>query len=266
LTVARLFNSGIATRCFNMLLKNYYFRFNLAGTLLAIIGITLFSALGIWQSNRAIEKQQLQEDFDRKNTQAAFLLNTSVDRLEAKKFLKTEVVGHYDSASEKLIDNTVHKGNAGYYVMTPFVLKDHNSDRPLIIMVNRGWVPVGRDRNELPKLEAPAGEVRIKGQLAPPKSKPPLILGELPVREKVWPYFDLTVFRQNASAEVLPLIILLGQDEEGGYVREWPKYESKIGMHIGYAIQWFVFALIVLVTYLGMNIKKREMNEHADDN
>lgn len=245
-----------------MLLKNYNFRFNLAATLLAIIGITLFSSLGIWQSYRAIEKQQLQQAFDRKNAQQALLLNKNTDKLVDKKFLGVEALGRYDRKNERLIDNTVYQGMAGYYVMTPFVLEDTKD----VIMVNRGWVPVGRDRNRLPELLTPENERRISGQLAPPKSRPPLILGELPIGKKVWPYFDMEEFRRYTGYNILPLIILLDKNEQDGYVRDWPKYETKVGMHIGYAIQWFVFALIILATYLGMNIKKREMTEHEPDN
>ena len=50
----------------------------------------------------------------------------------------------------------------------------------------------------------------------------------------------------------------MDNDTKHGFVRKWPKYDAKVGMHIGYSIQWFAFALIVLVTYLGVNIKKRK--------
>ncbi|HEB81780.1 MAG TPA: SURF1 family protein [Gammaproteobacteria bacterium] len=249
-----------------MFSRNYYFRFSPVGTVLAILGVALFASLGTWQVYRAIEKQQLQDDYDRKSEQPAFVLNENIDNLQNKMFLATRLVGHYDAENELLIDNTVYQGTAGYYVMTPFVLKDTaRNGAEAVIMVNRGWIPVGRDRNQLPELSVPAGEITISGQLAPPKSLPPLILGELPLKDRVWPYLDMEKFVRRSGYDVLPLIILLDEKDSNGYVRDWPEYESRVGMHIGYAIQWYVFALIVLATYIGLNLKKREPQQTDTD-
>jgi surfeit locus 1 family protein len=240
-----------------MLFKNYQFRFSLFATILAIIGIIVFSLLGTWQSYRALEKQHMQDEMDEKQQQLGFLLNMETGDISTKKYLKVEAVGHYDKNNEILIDNTVHNGKAGYAVMTPFILKN----LPSVIMINRGWVPVGRDRNILPEVETPREELRIHGIISPAKSKPPLILGELDTNARVWPYFDIEKYTDNIEHNLMPVIILLDKNDDHGYVREWPKYEAKVGMHIAYAIQWYVFALIVLVTYFGVHIKKREPND-----
>jgi surfeit locus 1 family protein len=149
--------------------------------------------------------------------------------------------------------------------MAPFILNVTDKNKQ-VIMVNRGWVPVGRDRNIIPELETPAGEISIRGVLAPPRSKPPLILGELDIENKVWPYFDGEQYARRIGRKVLPVIILLSENGPNGYVRKWPKYEAKVGMHIGYAIQWYVFALIVIATYFGLNIKQRDINDSRTDN
>lgn len=236
-----------------MLFSNYKFRFSLLGTILGLIGILLFSALGTWQVFRAMEKQQLQQNMDIKIEQQAFILDRGINNIESRNYTEVEAIGRYDKSNEILIDNSIHKGRAGYHVLTPFILKKDQS----VIIVNRGWVPLGRDRSILPELETPEGELHIRGTLSPPKSKPPLILGELDITTKVWLYFDKIIFEKKSGQPLLPVIILLDKNDAHGYVREWPKYEEKVGMHIGYAIQWYVFALIVLVTYLGVNFKKR---------
>lgn len=254
-----------------MLFKQYYFRFSLLGTILAITGTALFTSLGVWQTYRALEKQQLQAEMDIKVQQPAFVLNSEADGVNEKKYLKTIATGFYDKSNEVLIDNTVHNGSAGYYVMTPLLLKIPHQEEQIVIMVNRGWVPVGRDRNILPELETPVKEIRIQGVITPPKSKPPLILGELDIQAKVWPYFDSEKYAKRIGQNIMPMIILLDHNDAHGYVREWPKYETKVGMHIGYAIQWYVFALIVIATYFGLNIKKRtlikrDINDSRTDN
>lgn len=236
-----------------MLFSNYKFRFSLLGTILGLIGILLFSSLGTWQVFRAMEKQQLQQNMDLRVQQQAFMLDRNLNNIESRKYAQVEAIGHYDKSNEILIDNTIYKGRAGYHVLTPFILKEDQS----VIIVNRGWVPLSRDRSILPELETPEGELHLHGIISPPKSKPPLILGELDTTTKVWLYFDKIIFEKKSGQPLLPVIILLDKNDAHGYVREWPKYEEKVGMHIGYAIQWYVFALIVLVTYLGVNFKKR---------
>jgi len=237
-----------------MPLSNYQFRFSLLGTILAIIGLSIFTTLGTWQVYRAMEKQQLQAEMDIKLEQPILQLNKNIADIESKKYLKVHAQGHFDNAHEILIDNMVQNGNAGYHVLTPFVLQADKS----VILVNRGWVPVGRDRRILPELSAPTKNITIQGIISPPKSRPPLLLGDPDIKSKVWLYFDAIQFKKKSGKDVLPVIILLDKDNEHGYTREWPKYEVKIGMHIGYAIQWYVFALIVLVTYISLNLKKKK--------
>lgn len=236
-----------------MIFSNYKFRFSLLGTILGLIGIAIFSSLGTWQVFRAIEKQELQKNLDQKAQQQAFILDKNTGNLEARNYSQVEAIGYYDNSNEILIENTIYKGRAGYHVLTPFILKQDQS----VIMVNRGWIPQNRDRRIIPVLKAPQGEMRVRGKISPHKSKPPLILGELDTSSKVWLYFDKNVFEKKTAQILLPVVILLNKDEAHGYIREWPKYKEKVPMHIGYAIQWYVFALIVLVTYIGVNIKKR---------
>jgi len=245
-----------------MLFSNYQFRFSLLGTVLGIIGILIFSSLGTWQVFRAMEKQQLQNEMDVKVQQKTFRLDRNQNNIESRKYSKVEAIGRYDQSSEILIDNIIYNGEAGYHVLTPFILKEDQS----VIMVNRGWVPLGRDRKVLPELESPAGELSIHGIISPPRSKPPLILGELDTKTKVWLYFDKITFEKKSGHTIMPVVILLDKNDDSGYVREWPKYEEKVGMHIGYAIQWYVFALIVLATYLGVNFKKRQIDDRKQNN
>lgn len=240
-----------------MLLSNYKFRFSLLGTILGIMGIILFSSLGTWQVFRAIEKEQLENKILEGLKQEAIRLDRNIENIEQKKFFQVEATGSYGEANEILIDNSIHKGRAGYHVLTPFILKEDQS----IIMVNRGWLPVNRDRKILPETTSPQGNITIRGKIAKHKSKPPLILGELDTSTKAWLYFDKEVFEKKSGNKILPLVILLDKNDAHGYIREWPKYKEKVSMHIGYAIQWYAFSLIVLVTYLGVNIKKKKNNE-----
>ncbi len=237
-----------------MRILNYQFRFSVLGSIMALLGVLLFSALGTWQVFRAIEKQQLQENMHQKQQQAAIILNRNIENIEQYKYLEVEARGHYIKEGEVLVDNIIHHGKAGYHVLTPFKLSGSGD----VIMVNRGWVAVGNDRKLLPQLDVPQGSQILHGKLAPHRSLPPIALDNPNTEKNVWLYFDRVRYTKKTGLELLPLVILLNPDEAGGYVREWPEYESRVAMHIGYAVQWYVFALIVVATYLGVNMKKIE--------
>jgi surfeit locus 1 family protein len=50
------------------------------------------------------------------------------------------------------------------------------------------------------------------------------------------------------------VVILQDPDTPGGFLRSWPREMPKEGMHIGYAIQWFAFAVIALVLWLRLSL------------
>lgn len=245
-----------------MILTAYQFRFSLLGSILAVIGVSIFFSLGTWQVERAEEKQSLQDKIDSRQNSAEVIMRSSVANIEDKFYTPVKATGHYDSKHEILIDNEVYQGKAGYHVLTPLILKQDQS----VVMVNRGWVPVGRSRQVLPDISTPTAEVTIVGIISPPKSKPALILDQAnPDSSKVWSYFDPEVYASKTGYTLQAAVILMDESKGEGYLRYWPKYDAKVSMHVGYAIQWYFFALIVLITYIAVNFKKKETN-HVDVN
>jgi len=241
-----------------MLFNKYYFRFSILGTVLAIIGISVFFNLGTWQVNRAELKEKMQHEIESKRNKAAFTLKASMSDIADKVYTPVKAFGHYDAKNEILIDNEIHQGKAGYHVLTPLILEDKQS----VIMVNRGWVPLGRSRDILPELVTPAGHIAVNGRISRHKSKPALILDQSNTNPgKVWPYFDSEKYAQHTGYNLLPVVILMDDKIGEGYIRNWPKHDAKMGMHIGYAIQWYVFAAIVLITYIAVNLKKKEQSD-----
>lgn len=235
------------------MLSNYRFKFSLLGFVLSLLGVALFTALGFWQVSRAVEKQGLQDAMTARLQQPALelrRLNANMDQLQ---YAKVNAHGRFDVQHEILIDNELHNGQAGYHVLTPLILEDNTA-----VMVNRGWISQGQNRDVLPEINTPTGDVSIQGMLAPPKSKPALILAEADINPgKVWLYLDLKKYEANSGLTLMPLVLLMDAQSSHGFVREWPAYDAKVWMHIGYAIHWFVFALAVVIIYFAVNTKKR---------
>jgi surfeit locus 1 family protein len=55
-----------------------------------------------------------------------------------------------------------------------------------------------------------------------------------------------------AGVAPLPAVLLLDPDQPDGFVRDWPRPTGGLApaLHLGYALQWFAFALIALVLWL----------------
>ena len=231
---------------------SYSFQPRYVLSLFCLLLIILFSSLGIWQLQRAEQKENAQAELEALAKRPPQKLNFNSEEL--KPATKASAIGRYKSDDQFLLDNIVHQGKPGYYLLTPFEISGSKE----IILVNRGWL--AKRSQGFPPLLAPSQEVTIQGTLAAPRSKP-VILGGIdhPVSDTppLWYYMDIEVFEDTAGYKVLPLVLRLDPESNSNFVRDWPQYEAKSGMHIGYAIQWFVFAFFVLIGLVGINIKNK---------
>jgi len=229
-------------------------------------------SLGIWQMNRASEKEQLQNTVIERTQHSPISLNqTYLNESEKEQTLnpyeKATVKGYYQPSEQFLLDNIIHNGKPGYYAITPFKIQNTNK----VILVNRGWIPQGKTRQTLPEFSISTDKRSLSGIIAKPRSKP-VILGSIdqPISEnpKLWYYMDVKYFEKNVGYSVLPWVLRLETEDllpittdkrktTTKLIREWPVFDAKTGMHIGYAIQWFVFALFVLFAFVGLSFKKQ---------
>ena len=200
-----------------------------------------------------MDKQALQAEFDRRLALPPVQWTAQGDIAPHR---RVHASGRFLAQAEILLDNRVHQGRAGYHVITP--LRVEGQDR--LLLVNRGWVPLGRDRSQRPPTPAPAGIVQVRGLLAPPASRP-IGLSESAAREasrgQVWPYLDTALLAARLGQPVSEMELRLDPRSEFGFAREWPRIDTKVGMHIGYALQWLAFALIAFATYLYVSTRRR---------
>ena len=107
--------------------------------LLTLFGVGLCVSLGLWQLERAAYKESIELKFEQRLGEPYLLFSAQQD-LSNIEYRKLELRGRFDNTHNLLVDNQLHQGRAGYYVLTPLLLDD--SDK--IILVNRGWAPWGR--------------------------------------------------------------------------------------------------------------------------
>ena len=222
-------------------------------SLLTLILLTAFIGLGRWQWQRGEAKQAVWAQYERA-AGAEKLGRRAFDDVE--RFAHLEVAGHFQPWHQFLLDNISHEGQPGYEVLTPFVLLDGR-----LILVNRGWVPFGGYRDRLPDvgLRDP-GEVTITARIDDLPSGGLASGRAAPAAGPDWP--KLTSFPTAADlaaalgAKLQPRILLLDARDPHGYVRDWRPPGLPPIRHFSYAIQWWGFAVVLLVLYFGLNFRK----------
>ncbi len=218
-------------------------------TLVTLLLVALFSSLGVWQLHRAKEREAQRMAWIEAGRQAAIELFADWQgdprELEHRKVL---VRGEYQPERQILLDNVVHEGRPGVDVLTP--LKLAGSERELL--VDRGWVPMGPGREVHADWSAPSGAQWVTGRVwipSPRRFEAGERLQEGPGRPVLWLWADLARYRQLSGRELLPFVLRLDPELPGGFLRQWPEPKGRSGMHIGYAVQWFAFALITLLIW-----------------
>jgi surfeit locus 1 family protein len=210
----------------------------LGGLLLAFL-LPAFMSLGLWQWRKAESKTQLQMELDTRSHEAAIAMPTTVVDGEALRYRRVILRGTFDATRQVLLDNQVHREQAGYHVITP--LRIAGSD--LHVLVNRGWLPAPADRRVLPAAEVPAGEVELSGiAVLPPRRFFNLARQPTSGWAPVWQNLDLERFRQSVAYPLQPVIVQLDPAAPAGYVRQWPRPDERADRHRSYALQWFGFA------------------------
>lgn len=222
--------------------------------LLSLVFMTLFSALGLWQLQRAEIKRDIENRYLEQLQQPYQYVVLDKVANEELVYRKVRLHGEYDLDHVLLVDNQLYRGKAGYHVLVPFFI---DSGRRAVL-VNRGWVAAGYDRRVLPSIQVPRQPGELMGIVTVP-SLQGYRLGEV-VLSDGWPqripYIDLTKIQQGLSFEILPYVIWQAPEMDDVYVREWKPIWSPPEKSEAYAVQWFSFAFIVVVLFIVLNLKK----------
>jgi surfeit locus 1 family protein len=224
-------------------------------TLAALFFFALTLWLGNWQSERAETKRALQARYDTATREAAIHVGGTLLERDSLLYRKLEVRGVFDDAHTILLDNRVHAGVAGYHVLTPLRIDGSR----LSILVNRGWVAAGRAREQLPLIPTPRGQVQLEGIAVDPHSRYVELVHTAP-QGRVWQNLDFVRYAAVTHLTLQPVLLLQTSAQQDGLLRAWPRPDTGVSMHVGYAFQWYSLATTLAVLWLVMNVKR-----HRDD-
>ncbi|GAA3544060.1 SURF1 family protein [Zobellella aerophila] len=204
--------------------------------------IALMTVMGVWQLSRAEEKRQLQLEWDSRSQIELELAEALA--VNAPFGHRLRVSGVYLAGGDLFLDNQIEQGRVGYRLVRPL------QTAAGLLAVDLGWVEAGADRRRLPVVSPPDEDsIELSGFIVRPYL-PPLSLSSHRqdlVSARVQSLQPELLARQWGEP-VQPFVLKLveGDALESG----WQPVVMGPERHTGYAIQWFVMALAVLITGL----------------
>ena len=217
----------------------------------ALFVAALTFSLGQWQLRRAAQKQALMFAIEAQGNQsilkaadlAAFKnLQEAVHRQAALK-------GVWRAEHTVFLDNRQMNEKTGLVAVTPLVLDGTGQ----IILVQRGWVQRNfADRAAVPSIQTPAGDVTVRGRIAPPPSKlyefKGLDAGR--IRQNI----DVAMFSKEIALPLMIVSMVQTGPANEGLLRDWAAPNVGIDKHYGYAFQWFGMCALVMGLYAWFQI------------
>lgn len=220
-------------------------------TVAAIVGIAVTGSLGLWQWGRAQQKLALQAAIEARaqgpEVPVAELAALADSAAPASELLHRPVAlrGQWIAGRTVFLDNRQMAGRQGFYVVTPLKLAEGGA----VVLVQRGWAPRNfNDRAALPPVDTPAGEVEVRGRLAPPPAQ--LYAFDAEERGAIRQNLDLGRFRLETGLALLPLSVQQTGAPSEGLLRDWPPVASGADKNYGYAFQWWSFAALIAILYV----------------
>jgi len=208
----------------------------------------LFVRLGIWQLDRLDERRVQNTTIEDRMAEPPRplegILGQYGDDAEAMAYRHAVAEGGFRTGAEFFSIGRTYGDLSGTLIATPFDLEDGS-----VLIVVRGLVPPGTQGPPAGGYEPAAGVMHIEGPLQPGEQS--TAIGESAPDEghlTSLSRLDLEYIDQWVSGDVLPVLLYLEGwtvPNPGNTPEPIPKPELTEGSHLGYAVQWFAFALIV---------------------
>lgn len=224
-------------------------------TILVIAAITVMVRLGIWQLDRLGQRRAFNARVEAQLNQPVLDLSNSgasVD-LENMEYRTVVVRGIFEHEYQVVLRNQIWKSQLGVHLLTPLLIE--GSDR--VVLVDRGWVPFEAFTDgKLDQFDEP-GFIEVRGMIR--RSQPVAEIGGRtdqipgPGEEPLlaWNLVNVAGIASQTPYDFLPVYIQQAPDP--GWTdlpyRTLPNLELTEGPHLGYAIQWFLFCLILAIGY-----------------
>ncbi len=237
-------------------------------TFLVVAAALVMIRLGIWQLDRLEKRRDFNARAASQLAQPVLHLNagTATAPLADMEYRSVIVRGVYDFSNQVALRNQAWENQWGVHLLTP--LRIDGADN--YILVDRGWVPSENFTYDDWSLYDEPGVVEIQGVIRASQNEPDFgkrsdavpAPGEPPL--KVWNFTNVEAIARQVPYTLLPVYIQQAPNPASTSLpqRVGVDLDLSEGPHLGYAIQWFAFAAILLFGY-PFFIRKQERSPKA---
>lgn len=219
--------------------------------------------LGFWQLSR-LEERRVQ------NSEIAGALASPIRTLDANGLQdllsdpsallnrRVTISGTFISDAAVILRGRAREGRPGVHLITPLQIEGTDA----AILVNRGWLPSPDAASVDPRPHAISGQTQVTGIILPIEAEDedpmPAVLEVDGQSVSTYQRIDLALLEERAGEPLLPAVLQQLNDDrpsEPPHPVALPSLDE--GPHFSYAIQWFSFAVIALVGYAVMVLRRR---------
>jgi surfeit locus 1 family protein len=247
-------------------------------TLLVIAAIAVMARLGVWQLERREQRIARNADLVAKLEAAPLSLNEAAlagawplpDDRNAVRNLRAEAAGEYDFGHQMLLVQQNYNGMPGAHLVTPLVLDGGQQ----AVLVDRGWVPFEDvESGRWQEYDDASGSVTIAGRVQPSQ----ILFGRAAEQaassagaqqaKDDWFRIDIEEIQGQLPYQLLPVYLLEAPGPQGNIALPYriePEVDLSEGPHLGYDLQWFAFAIVAGVVYIGA-LRSRLRKVHEAD-
>ncbi len=230
------------------LLKALFSRKWIISTIVVLLGMALLAWLGFWQLER--RQQRLAANKALEAVLALPPLTLTGEPLpESPEELRNRemvVTGVYDLDNQILLKLQNWQGSTGVHLITPLLIEGSDT----AVLIDRGWIPQEAvEAGDIPSFDE-TGSVTITGYVA---------LSQTLSRSTPSDSFQPEVYRVDVAAiaswlpyDLYPFYVIQAPDGDNVELpfRAEREIDLSEGPHLGYALQWFAFTLMLGGGYL----------------
>jgi surfeit locus 1 family protein len=235
-----------------MLIKQLLSKRWIVASLLAIVAVGVMVRLGVWQLDRLEQRRTFNDQVLSVREKPPLELAALPEQIQLSETYRQGIaVGEFDYANEVILSNQSYRDQLGVHLLTPMKLAGSS----VMVLVDRGWGPFEDYQNQdLAQYQAP-GAVEVAGILADTTTSIGVrscVNDEVPAEAQmvVW-CVDLEAIQARLPYEITPLYLVRAPAgaQEAPPIGTTVQIEITEGPHLGYAMQWFGFAIVLAFGY-----------------
>lgn len=238
--------------------QKFFFKPVFWPTVFFVFSFIILVSLGTWQVKRLIWKNDLISFYLKQSTNNIINLHKDNFVSEEIEYRKVRLTGKFLNKKEVHITGKTYEGNAGFHVVTPFLMQNGN-----YVLVNRGWVSENYKEAKNRSFSLINEETSVIGLIRYPQKKGYFVPENEP-DNGFWFTIKPTEIKKHLKIDKETFIIKFYVDA----LRQEKKINLPIGIkekinirnqHLSYAITWYSLAIVLMIIYLSYHYSEGKL-------